>query len=152
MRKAWTLLGLVAVAATLAAAGCGGDDDEGETLTREEFIAQGDQNCERADKELEAAEQEAFGGLQQGERPSSAQLKQFATEGLVPNIQGQIDFLRNLNAPEADQDEVNKILDTAQEAIDDLEQDPSQLQGPAGQKLNQAGNELQQFGFKKCGR
>ena len=150
MRKVMTTVVVVGAAVALVAAGCGGDDDDGggEALSKEEFIAQGDENCARADQELEATEQEAFSG---GE-PSSDEVNQFVTEELVPNIQGQIDFFRGLNPPEADQDRVNEILDTAQEAIDELEEDPSQLEGgPGGEKLNQAGNELQEFGFEECG-
>ena len=143
-----TLLVLVGASAALVAAGCGGDDDNGEALTKEEFIAQGDVNCAEADQQLEAAERDAFGG---GE-PNQQQVEQFVTEELVPNIQGQIDFLRNLSPPEADEERVNEILDTAQEAVDELEENPSEVQGgPGGEKLNQAGTELQEFGFEECG-
>jgi hypothetical protein len=148
MRTKLGVLLLAVVAVALVAAGCGGDDDDGEALTKNEFIAQGDENCARADAELEAAEREAFSG---GE-PSSAEAERFVTDDLLPNIQGQIDFLRNLNPPEADQDQVNEILDTAQEGVDGLEENPDEIEGgPAGEQLNQAGTELKEFGFEKCG-
>jgi hypothetical protein len=144
MRKVLMLAVLAAFGVGFVAAGCGGDDGDGETLTREELIAQGDENCRQADQELEQSQPQ--------ERPSKQELDQFVTGTLVPNIQGQIDFLRNLNGPEADKEQVNEILDGAQEGIDELEQDPSQLEdGPAGQKLQAAGTQLQEFGFEDCG-
>ena len=56
MRKALMLLILASLGGALVVAGCGGDDDDGgEALTKEEFIAQGDENCARADDELQVA-------------------------------------------------------------------------------------------------
>jgi hypothetical protein len=131
------------LAAGLIAAGCGGDDNgDGEALSKEAYISQADANCQKADKELNKAP----------EPNGKAGLEKFATDTLVPNIQGQIDFVRDLNGPTDFEDQVNPILDKAQEGIDQIQEEPSQLDGgPGGQKLQQAGNELQKAGFKQCG-
>ena len=131
----------IALAAGLIAAGCGGDDD-GDTLTKEEYISQADANCKKADKELD-----------QSQGPQGANgLDEFVTGTLVPNIQGQVDFVQNLDGPEEVEDEVNPILDDAQAAIDQLEKQPSQLEnGAAARDLQQAGQDLQEYGFEECG-
>jgi hypothetical protein len=151
-RRSAFVIGVAAVGMiALVAAGCGGDDDEETTtaaLGKQEFIAQGDEICAKADKQLDQAGRETLG---KG-KPSQQEFEQFATENLVPNIQGQIDAVRALGIPEGDEEQINATLDDAQEAVDGLEQDPSQLEdGPAGRQLEQAGNELKQYGFKKCG-
>jgi hypothetical protein len=133
------------LAVGLIAAGCGSDDNgDGETLSKQAYISQADANCQKADEELNADEPKG--------QPSKADLEKFVTDSLVPNIQGQIDFIRDLNGPTDVEDQVNPILDTAQEGVDQLQEEPSQIQnGPGGQKLNQAGQELQKYGFKQCG-
>jgi hypothetical protein len=150
MRKTWIVLAVIGAGAAFATAGCGGDDDDTTTaaLSKQEFIAQGDEICAKADKELDQASRETF---DQG-KPSQQEVEQFATDSLVPNIQGQIDAIRALGIPEGDEEQINATLDDAQEAVDRLAQDPSQLEdGPAGRQLQAAGDELQQYGFKKCG-
>jgi hypothetical protein len=144
MRKATVVL-IMVLASGLILAACGGDDDDNGTttaaLSKEEFIAQGDEVCKKANKELD-----------QSEGPQGANgLDEFVTSTLVPNIQGQVDGLREIGVPEGE-DQVNTALDNADEALDKLKQDPSQLEnGGAGKQLEQAGNELQQYGFKACG-
>ena len=144
-----TLLAL-ALATGLIAAGCGDDDDEtttsptttagatgatgatgaatGEPLSKEEFIAQGDEICSKANNEIK------------GENNP---------EKVAENIEGQIDGLRALTPPEEDADQITQILDDAQEAVDEIKESGSFQQ--SGQQLEQAGNALQDYGFKECG-
>jgi hypothetical protein len=143
----------LALAAGLIAAGCGDDDDEttttssttttaagatgatgatgaasGEPLSQEEFISQGDEICSKADKAIK------------GENDPVK---------VAENIQGQIDGLRALTPPEGDEEQITQILDDAQDAVDTIK-DTGSFQ-ESGQQLEQAGNELQDYGFKQCG-
>jgi hypothetical protein len=129
MRKVICVLTAL-LAGGLIAAGCG-DDDGGETLSKQEYIAQADANCNKADKELNSAP----------EPKGKNGLEKFATDTLVPNIQGQIDFVRDLNGPQEVEDQVNPILDTAQEGLDEIKADPSQLErgGPRPGLLSEFG-------------
>jgi hypothetical protein len=161
-----TALLALALAAGLIAAGCGDDDDEtttaattttetgatgatgaatGEPLSQDEFITQADQICADGDKEIDQQAQETFG---QGE-PSDQEVEQFASETVVPNIQRQIDGIGALTPPEGDEDEVSAILDAAQEALDEIEQDPSSLQ--SGNPFKQANQLAQDYGLTECG-
>jgi hypothetical protein len=151
LSRIMTIAALV-LAAGLIAAGCGDDDDDettavvettttetgatgptgaatGEPLSKQEFISQGDEICDTANEEL-----------QQANEPSQ----------VADNIQGQIDDLRALTPPEGDEDEITKILDDAQEAVDQIGESDS-FQGAGGRQLEQAGQALQDYGFKECG-
>jgi hypothetical protein len=163
-------VGLLAavLAAGLIAAGCGGDDDEdttaattteagatgatgaagGEPLSKSEFVEQADRICRQGDQEIQQAAQELGPG-----RPSDQEVEQFATETVVPNIQEQIDGIRQLTPPKGDEEEVNAIVDAAQEGVDMLEADPSLLlQGPdAGGAFAEANRLAQQYGLEACG-
>jgi len=151
LRRSTALLAL-ALAAGLIAAGCGDDDDEtttssatttagatgatgatgvatGEPLSKEEFIAQGDEICSTANDEIK------------GENDPMK---------VAENIEGQIEGLRALTPPEEDADQITQILDDAQEAVDTIKETGSFQQ--SGQQIEQAGNALQDYGFKECGR
>ena len=147
-----TSLLALALAAGLIAAGCGDDDDDtattsaatttagatgatgatgagtGEPLSKDEFIAQGDEICSKANKELK------------GDNDPTK---------VAENIQGQIDGLRALTPPEEDADQITQILDDAQKAVDTIKETGSFQQ--SGQQLEQAGQALQDYGFKECG-
>lgn len=166
LTKITTLLGL-ALAAGLLAAGCGDDDDDtttaattttteagatgatgaatGEPLTKAEFIKQADAACTAGDKRIDAA----FRDLGSGQ-PSDQEIEQVVTDTVVPEIQGEIDAIRALTPPEGDEDEVSAILDAAQEALDEIEQDPSSLQ--SGNPFKEANQLGQDYGLKVCGQ
>jgi len=139
-RNALLLLGLV-LATGLIAAGCGGDDDDGgDALTKEEYLAQGNANCEAEDAKLNQAGPE-----------SEAELPAFIEDTFVPNIQGQIDYLRD-GIPEGDEDQVNQILDETELALQDIKEDPS-LAGPGATEdpFADPTRQLHQYGLTSCG-
>lgn len=161
LRTSW----LVALALTaVVAVGCGDDDEEtttaatgaettteanGEPLSKEEFIAQADQICAEGDAEIDQAAGETFAG---GE-PTPEEQEAFVTDTVLPNIQGQIDGLRALTPPEGDEEEVAEILDAAQTAIDESEEDPS-LIGPGGggsDPFEEASKLASDYGLEDCG-
>jgi hypothetical protein len=136
--------GLLTCALTLGlvVAGCGGGDDN---LTKAEFIKQADAICKQGNKQINAAAQDVFTTKQE---PSQAQLKQFATETLIPDVQRQVDGVRALNEPSDDEDQVNAFLDSAQSELDKGKKDPLYLTSDKSfQKTNQLGK---QYGFKVC--
>jgi hypothetical protein len=120
------------LAAGLIAAGCGGDDDDdtaaatptpgGEPPSKSEFIQEADAICSEGDQEIDQAAEQLGPG-----RPSDQELEQFTTGTLVPGIQQQIDDLRALTPPAGDEEEISQFLDSAQQALDELEQDPALL-------------------------
>ena len=138
--------GLALLAALLASglvvASCGDDDD---ALTKSEFIKQADAICKQGNERIDAEAKKIFTS---GKQPSQAQLNQFATETLIPDVQRQVDDVRALDEPSEDEDQVNAFLDSAQADLDKGEEDPSYLTSEKSfAKTNKLG---QQYGFKVC--
>ncbi|MGH3993052.1 MAG: hypothetical protein ACRDSN_11400 [Pseudonocardiaceae bacterium] len=159
MRK--TLLAVLLAAAIAAvAAGCGGDDDDDETattattgasggaLTKDAFVTAADGVCAQGDKQIDQAAQQEFGG---GGEPSTAEQERFFTDTVLPNIQNQIDGIRALAPPEGDEEQVTTILDAAQDAIDESEQDPSVITGGGEDPFAEANRLAEEYGLKDCG-
>jgi hypothetical protein len=161
---------LIAALAAALIAGCGGDDDEEPTTTpteeaatgatgatgaadvsleRAELIEQADEICAEGDRQIDAEAQEVFGGSQQ--EPPAAEQEAFVTETVIPNIQNQIDQLRDLDPPEEDAEEFTAILDEAQSALDDLEQDPGAFVGGGEDPFAEVNQRAREFGLRDCG-
>lgn len=122
---------VAAAALVLGAAGCGGGDDSSSTsstaaaLSKDEFVTQANQICADGNKEISAAQNEAFSVGP----PVQDKVEQFITATVIPSVQSQVDGIRALGAPAGDEDQVAAILDSAQGAIDDATADPSLLEG-----------------------
>ena len=136
-----TVAGTMLLATGLLAAGCG-DDDE---LTKSQFIKQADAICKKGNKRIDAVAKDTFSSNKQ---PSKAQLTKFASDTLIPDIQRQVDDVRDLDEPSADEDQVNAFLDSAQAELDKGEKDPLYMTSDKSfSKTNQLGK---QYGFKVC--
>ena len=144
------ILMLACLAATgLIAAGCGDDDDDGgDALTKEEFVTQGNKICTDGNAEIEAEAEEVFASGQ----PTPEEELAFAEDSVVPNIQSQIDGLRDLTPPEEDEETVTEMLDAAQAALDRAEADPSLLTSAGGEDVFVDVNvQLNDYGLTECG-
>ena len=102
---------LLAVTAALAVAGCGGDDDDGETVSRDEYVEQVTATCERYLDERRAAE-EPLRGLRNPARLSSAEVMEAAPDiaGLNDTTRTVIDDLEALPRPEADEEQLDEVF------------------------------------------
>ena len=144
----------VLAASAIAAAGCGGDDDDSDSglktsdLSKSEWIAQADQICASRDEEIDAQADTFFSGASESKQPSQAQIEKFTREVAIPGIQAQVDGLRELGAPEGDEEKVEAIIDAAQKGVDEAEQDPNALQGGA---LDEATTLAKEYGLEACG-
>jgi hypothetical protein len=142
---------LVALAAIVAGCGSGGDTtDETVTLTKTEFIKQGDAICKEgndtSEKEAEEfAEENDF----ELEKASKEQLEEAVGEVLVPNLEQQIEELDALGAPKGDEDKVEAIIASLEDATGEIEDDPGIVfQGDVLKKPSKLADE---YGFKVCG-
>lgn len=158
----------------LIAAGCGGDDDEPTTTTtteaaatgasgasgtsgpanvspeRAELIEQADTICREGDEEIDAAAKERFGDTQK--EPPVAEQESFIGDVVAPNIQGQLDELRELDPPEEDAEQWNTLLDDLEQALGEVEADPSVVTGGEAGPFEDVNDQAQEFGLKVCGQ
>jgi hypothetical protein len=162
MRARLTILLTALLATSLIAAGCGDDDDEttgatggtgatgaaGPAPTKEEFIAEADQICRAAEDELD----------QEFETTEAESATDFARDVIVPRQQELIDDLRDLTPPEGDEDQIETLLNSVQEGLDQLEEDPAlfeqALQDPSGIEEIYADSRRRanEYGFEVCGQ
>ncbi|HEV2791215.1 MAG TPA: hypothetical protein VGV69_07955 [Solirubrobacterales bacterium] len=148
---------LAAVAAiAMVAAGCGGSDDSTETtseLTKVEFVKQGNAICAKFNKEVEA-EFERFAkekNLSQNEQLSEAALIEGAEEFFVPMVKRQINELRALDAPSAEEQKVDKIFSAAEKALAEGEENPSLFLAEDGGPFKEANKLARDYGLTDCG-
>jgi hypothetical protein len=150
---------LLALAALLAlavlVAGCGGGDETTDsatvTLTKAEFIKQGDAICKEANEENESeAEEFAEENGFTLEKASKDQLEEAVAEVLVPSLSQQAEEIEALGAPEGDEDKVEEIVVALEDATGEIEDDPSLVfEEKSLEKPNQL---AEAYGFKVCGQ
>ena len=151
---------ILAALGAIFVAGCGGDDDtssttgtsgasgvSGAALSEDEFVSQANAICKAGEKELNAQIQDTFGGQQ----PSDAELEQFVNDTLVPSIQGQIDGVRALVPPEDIADDVTSFLDESEDALGQIQDDPSLVQASDSEgPFAQSNQDAKALGLTEC--
>lgn len=142
----------IAVALTLlagaVATGCGGDDEE--SLSKAEYIKRGDAICRKAEAPIYQAAK-SLGDLGTS-KPTGRKLEAyeaFTKDALVPALRGEIKDLRGLPAPEGDEDRLDTLYDTANEALDKIEADP-QLGFRVRDPVTDVSEQAKDYGFKAC--
>lgn len=143
---------LVALAALVA--GCGGGDDTTDeatvTLTKTEFIKQGDAICKEANEENEAeAEEYAEENGFTLEKASKDELEEAVADVLVPSLEKQAEELDALGAPEGDEETVEAIVTALEDSTAEIEDDPGLIF--SGKSLEKANKLAENYGFKVCG-
>ncbi len=146
---------LLAALALVVVAGCGSsDDDEGgeetQTLTKVEFIEQGDKICEEAEDRSESeaedfAEENGF----ELEKASEEEIEEAITEVLVPALNQQAEEIQALGAPEGDEKRVEAIVTALEDGANEVADDPKLAF--QGQPLKEASKLARDYGFKVCG-
>jgi hypothetical protein len=130
---------LLITGATIAA--CGGSD----APSTEEYIADADAICRQADADLETVVKEQFGTTP----PNRQELAQFTEDEVIPNIEDQLAELRELEPPEGDEDQVARIFDTLDQAIQEFKRNPDIENPPRG--IAEANRLAEDYGFEVCG-
>jgi hypothetical protein len=157
-------IALIAALAALAlvVAGCGDSDDSttdsgttdsGTALTKAEFVKQGNAICAAGNKEIDAGF-ESFAkenNLNENQEPTEAQFEEVAQDILVPAVSTQIEGLRGLGTPKGDNGEVDQILTNAEDALGEIEDDPSKISGENGDPFASVNKEARAYGLTACG-
>jgi hypothetical protein len=119
-------LGAIAIAAIGVLVGCGGAGDNGSSdttittssHTKAEFIKLADGICKR-ERERVIAEFAAYVQQHEGKGKAKPEVinDAFATV-VLPEIKHQIEEIRSLGAPKGDEQQVEELLSSLQEAVD----------------------------------
>jgi hypothetical protein len=155
LASALTVILLAAIAA-----GCGGGDDTSGTssggdetaagLSKAAFIKQGDAICADANEQGEKdAEEFAEDNDFQLEKATEAELEQAVADVLVPSLNRQAEEIGALGAPEGDEQQVEAIVASLEDAATAIEEDPSlAFEAEVLKKPSQLATN---YGFKVCG-
>jgi vacuolar-type H+-ATPase subunit I/STV1 len=143
---------LLGVFALVLVAGCGSDDGEAgeETLTKVEFIKQGDEICEKTEEQSETeAEEFAEENGFNLENASEAELEEAVAEVLVPTLNQQIEEIDALGAPEGDEETIEELIAALEDGSAAVEDDPGIVFN--GKPLKEASQIADEYGFEVCG-
>ncbi len=142
------LAGVIAVA--MFAAGCGSSDDTSSTeasLTKAEFVKQGNAICAAGNKEINTGFEEA---VPKGKQPTEDQIAEVAETVLVPSVTKQIGEIRDLGAPSGEEEAVETFLAGAEKDVEKVEEDPSSIAGNED-PFADVNKEAAALGLTKCG-
>ncbi len=154
---------LAAAALTLLAAiwGCGSGGGNKTTpaavlqgLGRADFVDRADQICVQGRKRLILAGNRAFGSLAPDQKPSDAAVTDFAKEQAILILTQQYQRLRQLDPPASDRKRIERILDLADQGIEQLRSDPTLLNRGSGvpPALQRARQRAFVYGLGACGQ
>jgi hypothetical protein len=140
---------LVSLAAlSLLLAGCGGGDDETSSLTRKEFLKQGNAICAEQTAKRNKLIQDAIAGLDQSKLLPKAEREQIVVDALAPYAETP-EKLAALGAPEGDEEKVEAIVEAMEKAAKDAEANPAKALTSTEQFAE--ANELStEYGLTSC--
>jgi hypothetical protein len=146
---------LVAVAAiAMIVAGCGGSRDSSEStssLTKAEFVKQGNAVCAKGNKEIQEGFEEFEQEVGSQKQPTKAQLTEAIETIVLPAVRQQVEGVKDLGAPSGEEAKVEAITDAAEEALEKGEEDPASLTTEKADPFAKANELANEYGLVKCG-
>ena len=147
------LIGAVVAFAALAA-GCGSSSttDSGASLSKAEFVKQGNAICEAGNKEINTGFEEFSkeNEFSKKNQPTQADFEEGAQEIVVPSVSKQIDQIRELGAPEGEEEKVEAFLENAEAQLEKGEEDPSLLADENNNLFASVNKEGKALGLTAC--
>ena len=148
------LFAALAVLALIAGCGSGGGSTTTETtssLTKAEFVKQGNAICAKGSKEINEGFEEFVeeNGLSKTKAPPKPVQEEAVETVLIPRISKEIESIRALGPPD---EEAEAVLDAAEEALEKGEEDPIQfLKEESSGPFAKANKLAREYGLTKCG-
>lgn len=147
------LAGVLAIALVV---GCGGGDDDEATassITKAEFIKQADAVCEKTTKQAQA-DFRAY--LKEGARIEEEELSAEDYAAIVvetvmtPNYEQEFEELRDLGAPNGDEDEVEKLIVAREEDLEAAQAEPERFARESEKVFAQSSKLAKEYGLQAC--
>jgi hypothetical protein len=140
------LFGGVAISACGSSGNNSGSKASGPPLTKAQFIQQADAICRRGNDKIDA---------QTSNLAPSVAPSDFITKTMLPDLRAEVDELRALQPPAADEATITKMLDNLSTGLDQFEKNAKSnpttaLQKPP-QALKDAATAATAYGLKECG-
>lgn len=151
----WGLAVTAPLVVGICVAGCGNGSSSTSTettatITKAEFVAQGNAICVKGEKAQEA-EINAYvkrHGLE-NKKPSTAEQAEMVETVFAPNIQSQIDAVTALGAPSGEEQQVKSAIEISQQTLDKGKANPS-LFFSNENLFAAAGKQLHALGLAAC--
>jgi hypothetical protein len=155
------LLILVLALGALAVSGCGGGDDDGEdgssnasapiptsSIDKTEFIEQANAICKPGKVRLVKA---VVGYQKKHLNEASVKVVPNAARTVIgPELEAQIEQIRELGAPSGDADEIEKYFALLMDGVDEIIAKKPPTFNEAERMLQPAGNSARQYGIDQC--
>jgi hypothetical protein len=120
-------------------------------LTKTAFIARADTICQRNDAR-QAAKYKTYSAAHSAKELSTqAGEEQIVLRVGLPSIRLEIDELSRLGAPVGDERQVSAILDEAEGAVNESEENPRSVLDPSGGPFQGTEKLAREYGLKSCG-
>ena len=132
MRSTRVLFAVLLASGLLIATGCGGGDDDGggdsggSTLTKEEFTAQANEICTDGQQKIEQVQKDVQAKIQSDPTQAANAIQEVVGQ-LVPVVRDTLNQIGELNPPAELQRKLNEFTTKANDAIDQLENDPTKV-------------------------
>jgi hypothetical protein len=145
------LAALAAISMIVAGCGGGSDSSSSSSLTKAQFIKQADAICEKGNKASnEEVEEFAKENNVNTSKPTKEQQEEVIAQVVAPNVQGQVEEISDLGAPEGDEKKIDAMVGAVEEGVEELESNPSAL--IEGKNPLSKGSKLaKEYGLKTCG-
>jgi hypothetical protein len=149
MIKQIFLTSVLVLAAALFMAGCGGGDDKASTLTKAEFLKQGDAICKKADKAQETEFAVYAKAHSKNLETKTGREKLILVAGLRP-VLAEAEELAALGVPSGDEKEVEAIVTGIKEAVKKAEKNPQSVEALSKNPFEEVDELSREYGFKIC--
>jgi hypothetical protein len=146
----------LALAALSLTAGCGSGDSgeisvETGSLSKAEFIKKADAICEATKNKFSAKygallEKHGIGGSKAEEE---ALIGDIVEQALLPNYEKGIEEISALGAPRSDEEQIASFLNTTQQRLDEIREDPAEL-SKTPEPFTKAEKIARSYGFEGC--
>lgn len=143
------LAGVLAVVPVVA--GCGGDDEAtASSITRAEFVEQANEVCTEG-RARARADFFAFAREHKEDGPQEADYTGLVEDVLAPNVEQEIEELRELGAPSGEEAEVEALWDAVEADLKTAEAAPERLATEGQVVFGNSAKVMEEYGLKVCG-